>query len=452
MHFEISRPTLSRRIASLGDAVVIIGKTSSTTYAARDDNASELPLYAINEAGKPAHLGTLIPLARGEWFLQSNDKIATLFHAEFKDGLYPGWPWFLADLRPSGFLGRAFARQLAQSLSFDDHPENWSDGNVAQAISMFGTNLQGNLVVGERALDKLLNHGHTRIIRSAENDFSELANCALQSGAEFGSSAGGEQPKFTSYVENRLGPRHVIVKFSPPIDQPTGRRWADLLIAEHIANQVLSANGIACAQTHIHEIDGRIFLESERFDRIGPTGRRGLVSLRALDAAFVGQGSGSWIKCAQRLTTAKLITAEDRERITQLWCFGNLIANTDRHFGNLSFYLEKAFPAKLAPCYDMLPMLFRPAASGEIPHVEFQPKRPLPEHEATWQQILPLALEFWHQLSNESRISKAFQVIAGRNEEALQELKVLEASESSPKTSPFFKSAKTTKAKATSTF
>lgn len=133
------------------------------------------------------------------------------------------------------------------------------------------------------------------------------------------------------------------------MDSAPGRRWADLLISEHVANQVLEANGHLCAKTQIHEIGDRIYLESDRFDRFGLNGRRGLVSLRAVNAAFIGQGSGSWIKCAQQLSNIGLIAPETIERIAQLWCFGNLLANNDMHFGNLSLYLDNDFPLALAP-------------------------------------------------------------------------------------------------------
>ena len=416
-HFKIrSRATLSQRIQQLGNQTVSIGKASATTYAARDLNAAEQPLYAINGAGKAQHIGTLIPLARGEWFLQSDSKIPSLFKGEFKDGLYPGWPWFLADLRPSGFLGRAFARRMSELLDYDTNPENWTDHNVAHALSRFGPNLQGNFVVGERALEEFLHYEsvtpETYWHNGVPSGYPDLARIALEGGASFGSSAGGEQPKFTttSYATNH--PAQVIVKFSPPVDSPAGRRWGDLLIAEHIANQILNSHGHATAHTTIHQLEGRIFLESERFDRIGGQGRRGLVSLRAIDAAFIGQGSGSWIKCAQRLKAAKLISADDADRIARLWCFGEQIANTDMHFGNLSFYLDDAFPLQLAPCYDMLPMRFRPAPSGEVSQIEFRPKLPLPENEAAWELMRPLALEFWEAVATDERISQEFQAMA----------------------------------------
>ena len=50
-----------------------------------------------------------------------------------------------------------------------------------------------------------------------------------------GSSAGGEQPKFTATVDDGGTLRHVLVKFSPTLDTLVGRRWADLLVCEHLA-------------------------------------------------------------------------------------------------------------------------------------------------------------------------------------------------------------------------
>ena len=46
-----------------------------------------------------------------------------------------------------------------------------------------------------------------------------------------GSSAGGEQSKFTCHVDDDP----VIVKFSPLRATPFGERWYDLLQLEHLA-------------------------------------------------------------------------------------------------------------------------------------------------------------------------------------------------------------------------
>ncbi|QTW19162.1 HipA domain-containing protein [Comamonas kerstersii] len=51
---------------------------------------------------------------------------------------------------------------------------------------------------------------------------------------------------------------------------------------------------------------------------------------------------------------------------SSIWdAFRQLIANTDRHYGNVSL-LWNGKRWELAPCYDMLPMHFMPV-QGEVP-------------------------------------------------------------------------------------
>ncbi len=64
--------------------------------------------------------------------------------------------------------------------------------------------------------------------------YGELAKAAAQ-GEIPGSSAGGEQPKFTAFAMTPDGPRHVIVKFSEPDQGLVQEFWRDLLLAEHLA-------------------------------------------------------------------------------------------------------------------------------------------------------------------------------------------------------------------------
>jgi hypothetical protein len=56
----------------------------------------------------------------------------------------------------------------------------------------------------------------------------------------------------------------------------------------------LAACGRAASRTDLFQAGGRTFLEVERFDGVGLSGRRGLVSMAALDAEFVGSFAG-WI-------------------------------------------------------------------------------------------------------------------------------------------------------------
>ena len=422
-HFGISRPTLSRRVQALGNAIVSIGNARATQLAARHASFStSVPLYGVQESGQIEPVGHLCPLIEGErtqWLLESTNAPAALFEGEFKDGLYPGWPWFLEDLRPAGFLGRAFGKRMAKLIQIKEKPEEWTDSELLTALTGFGANLQGNLILGDgpalencQALKIAIAKGDYR--KSTPEVFPEYAERALEEDEEYGSSAGGEQPKFTTMVSRtpEEAPHAVIVKFSPRDTSLTGRRWADLLYAEHIANEVLREVGFKTAQTRTFYLDKRVFLESERFDRVGPTGRRGLVSLRALDAAHLGLGQGNWAKAARQLHAGKWITVEDCECMIRLHCFGELIANTDMHWGNLSFFLPDQSPYPLAPVYDMLPMRFRPSSTGEVIERTFEPKLPKPEDQAAWLEMHPHALTFWQRITEHPDISSDFKAIA----------------------------------------
>jgi hypothetical protein len=432
-YFDISRPTLSRRVQELGESVVTIGKGRATQLAARHEDAGDsVRLYQVQGNGQVDAFGQLTALQQSKtilWLLESEDPQTALCADEFKNGLFPGWPWFLEDLRPAGFLGRAFSQRMSKLFSVDKDPNKWSDFDLLTTIVGFGSNLQGNLILGNgRALTEFqenkLQASGDYYRNSSPSTYPLQAQRALNEGEEYGSSAGGEQPKFTTMVceTTEATPRAVIVKFSPRLDTAVGQRWADLLHAEHIANQVLGEAGFATAQTRIFHFENRIFLESERFDRVGLSGRKGLVTLRALDAAYIGQAGDSWAEVARKLHAGKWITEEDRDRMVRLHCFGQLIANNDMHWGNLSFFLPEVSPFPLAPVYDMLPMYFRPSGTGEILERSFEPNLPKPEDQAAWLEMHPHALMYWHRVQECPEISTEFQKIAEQAITALQHI------------------------------
>ena len=109
-----------------------------------------------------------------------------------------------------------------------------------------------------------------------------------------GSSAGGEQPKFTAYADTNDGPRHVMVKFSEKRDSPVSQRWRDVLLAEHLALTTLRQAGVSAAISTVIDHEGQRFLEVQRFDRVGTLGRMAVMSLSALDAEFVGEAHQPW--------------------------------------------------------------------------------------------------------------------------------------------------------------
>jgi serine/threonine protein kinase HipA of HipAB toxin-antitoxin module len=79
-----------------------------------------------------------------------------------------------------------------------------------------------------------------------------------------------------------------------------------------------------------------------------------------------------WSLSARRLHAEQLLPAQDLERITLVDSFGSLIANTDRHFGNMTRFDRYEGPLELAPIYDMLPMLFAPQ-DGQLVERQFEP-------------------------------------------------------------------------------
>jgi hypothetical protein len=239
-----------------------------------------------------------------------------------------------------------------------------------------------------------------------------------------GSSAAGEQPKFTACVSDPGGGvRHVIVKFSGKEGRAEDRRWADLLLSEHAANAVLSEAGMPCATTEIHQSAGRCFLESTRFDRTGTHGRRGLISLEALDAAFFGAIDTPWTEAARRLSGDGWITASDADRLSVLWWFGTLIGNTDMHYGNISLFLEPVRPISLSPAYDMVPMLYRPDVEGRLTDASVVPPPPPPEALPAWSRAAALAERFWSRLSASGTVSDAFRHLAARNADMVADYK-----------------------------
>lgn len=168
------------------------------------------------------------------------------------------------------------------------------------------------------------------------------------------------------------------------------------------------------APSRVIDHAGQRFLETQRFDRVGALGRRGLLSLAAVEAEFVGGAGAAWPELTQRLATPAangkeaVITPEAHAGATLLHAFGTLIGNTDMHAGNLSFLSDSGRPYTLAPAYDMLPMAFAPRASGKLPDT------PPPVHlrgivpAATWRQALVLGADYLGRLRGEAGFTPGF--------------------------------------------
>lgn len=420
---RVSQSTVSRGLAALGGEVARIGQTRSARYALARSvgrHGSQWPLHRIDDQGRPEFLGTLQALHGGAWFFDSHLPRSAWLTGEFRQGLFPDLPWFLEDLRPQGFLGRTFVLAYARDLDAPEDLNIWRSDHVLAALLRHGDNLPGNLVLGEEALTQALHDivEPREVIDLADraDQFLRRADAALR-GRPVGSSAGGEQPKFTALVLEAPGHyRSTVVKFSEPVaSSASAERWADLLRCEHLASQALQAAGIAAAETQTMDVAGRRFLQSTRFDRTPTLGRRGHVTLRALDAAYLGRGREPWTQMADRLLAQEWIAPECAETIRTLGLFGELIGNTDMHFGNLAFELRDATPFGLVPAYDMLPMLYAPTSGGALVERTLNPTVPLPRLQSAWARAAHAARDFWQTVEADGGISDGFRRLASAN-------------------------------------
>lgn len=421
---KVSQPTVSRLLKGNKNIVRIGGGRSARYGMHRDAGLSQpsWPLYHIDENGRAIELGILHALCGGQqglWWLEGAAEWPILRRGEFKNGVYEDLPWFLYDKRPQGYFGRGFAHQVAAVKGYPSNPTKWTSNQILWSLLEHGYDLPGAFVLGDLALRQW--QGDILNLRSGDrqaraSDYA-LDVKKLQAKEAVGSSAGGEQPKFTAaYKDEVTGEiRHVIVKFSPSTHLQAGERWADLLYAEHRAIELLGEVTGNVLPTCVLSSGHRVFLESLRFDRISERGRRMVVSLEAIDAAFLGMNGSPWTAVAIEMLRQGLITPSDADTMAFYWHFGCLIGNNDMHFGNLSFFLNPDAPLEICPLYDMLPMLYAPTANSEIVEQKFQPRAPLPREREMWLKAADVAIEYWQKLASSNTLSKKFNAIADAN-------------------------------------
>jgi HipA-like C-terminal domain len=429
----VSVATLHRMLQEHAGQVLASGRARRARYALRRPlrgDAADLPVYAVDEDGR-AELLAQLSLVYPEGSRMALQGSVWPVPEDARDGWWPGLPYPLYDMRPQGYLGRQFARAHHRLLAVSNNPNEWSDDDITFVLSRSGADTAGNLILGNAAFEQWqaskLEGTEPIKPRALARAYAQLAEQAVASGVA-GSSAAGEFPKFPALRE-RAGSHtpHVLVKFSGADGSATVRRWADLLVCEHLALQALAAlPGVHAARSGIVSAQGRTFLEVERFDRHGDFGRSPLVSLATLDAALIGDGSSDWVRLAERLADAGWLSQTAVQQVQTLWWFGRLIANSDMHTGNLSLRTvantNGSAALSVAPAYDMLPMLYAPLPGGELPRRHFEPPLPLPPQRAAWQTACAAAIGFWHSAAADPRVSPTFQRECATNAVRLDKL------------------------------
>lgn len=404
----MSQPGVSRALRAMGDGIITIQSGRSPHYLLvrrAFGGHDRLPISMVDPHGNNTSIGVIRPLAFGGYFLQALPGLPSVLLGAEKSGLFRGLPFFLRDLAPQGFIGRQIAMSLAGASGFPSDPKAWNDEQIGQYLVSNGDDLPGNLKFGPQA--------HLRVRRRptahTPDDYPMLADQAM-GGEVPGTSAGGEQPKFTAFCSDLAA--HVIVKFSPRGSDPVARRWRDILITEFHAAETIHAADHPAAETRLLERDGRLFLESRRFDRSGEYGRLPMISLQYVDAEFSGVGRG-WPQAMKALHDQGLLSWQHLLDACVLWSFGRLIHNTDMHLGNLSLGIDGDV-FRLLPVYDMGSMGFAPI-SGELRPFHFT----CPElgdlglEQSKTRSIRDLATtmarDFWWRVAGDERISPEFR-------------------------------------------
>ena len=404
----VSQPTLSRTIHGLAHSV--------TSFRIKGDRTPryallrELPQGLGPRQRIYRHLGSghIEPFADVEFLAGGG----TLERRGGATRLYAGLPPYMDFAAPSGFLGRQQAQDASRVAGFPASLRDWHDDHRVAWLFTLGMNLPGNLVFGDAALQRELDLRALPPTPARDKLEAYVAMASQLKGAAFGSSAGGEQPKFLWLTQDA---GHVIVKFAK-----LGSRMAELLPLEHLALRSLEEVGIPACRSRLLVSGDHVFLEVQRFDRVGLHGRIGLLSAGAVDDAYFGRRD-SWPEFAARCEQAGYLSAEDVRRVDTMAAFSELIGNSDRHFENISLLIREDGEFQgIAPAYDILPMRYASLGGGVDPELAtLEPKvGTIGAKPEVWRCAAAAAERFWRAAQEEVLavpVSPAMQELAGRN-------------------------------------
>ncbi len=422
---DISGPTLSRLMGQMGDKIDRVGAARSTRYGLRRpvrNLGDAWPIFVVGQDSQVRELGSLRALHGAYRFLPASGLKGEPLPPCVSESISPGLPFFLTAARPGGYLGRSIARRFSERSNTPKDVRDWADDDLLEYCITTGTDLPGNMLVGETAKAEVMQQmaaaraGRSLSLDQARARYPDMMTSAHE-GEIIGSSADGEQPKFLAAVDGGVAGSHrsLIIKFSPPVNTPAGQRWADLLVCEHLAATTINRRGGKAATNEVFFGHGRCFLESERFDRTPTLGRVGVVGLGVATYATSERSADNWSQAATRLEKRGLLQAGDAQAIRWAQCFGGLIGNEDMHAANAALIWEPASHFRFAPIYDMLPMLYRPNQQGEVVPRTFTPPTPDADTNVDWSGAASAASEFWEAVSNDQRVSQDMRQEAARN-------------------------------------
>lgn len=191
-----------------------------------------------------------------------------------------------------------------------------------------------------------------------------------------------------------------------------------MLILEALALRTLIQHGVDATPTQVLHVTQRSYLESLRFDRIGIEDKHHVVAIAAVHDEFVGGPWQNWVHTAAALAQKGLITPHELQQIACIFAFGHYIGNTDMHSGNLSFYVDdvNAPKIRLAPVYDMLPMMWRPDIhSGNLDPSPLREIRLPVGYAAEAGLARSWAVDYWQQAGVDVQLSAELRALCAEN-------------------------------------
>lgn len=400
----VSPQTLGRLVEAAGEDVYRIGQARSTRYArARsvEGLGRAVPAFRVSELGQVRPAGTLRFVWGG----------GTLWEQGARGDLHEGLPPVLVDMAPQGFFGRNFSERFPE-LRLPLRLADWSDDHRVISLARRGEDCVGDVIIGDESLNRFL----ARLPEDVGPErYPDLADRSARE--VVGSSAGGERPKFGVFSRGR----HVLVKFASPAATDVARRWRDLLWCEWKALEVLAAAGRPVPGRRCLDDRGWRFLEVERFDRVGRQGRVAVISLFALNNEYFGTPD-TWTSAAPLLRGPPLSLPQgDVAAMRWLDVFGQLIGNTDRHFGNITFFVRPDGTLRLAPAYDMLPMVLAPSAEAVVTR-SFDPAPPTGSTLDVWFDAATWAQRFWAEVRDQGDLDADVRAFAEQAVRAISAL------------------------------
>jgi hypothetical protein len=199
---------------------------------------------------------------------------------------------------------------------------------------------------------------------------------------ELAAAAVGTSRFRATVADGKSPPRQVVVKFTDALPSPARRRWADLLVCEHLALETLRLHGHAAALTEVLHAEGRVFLEVTRFDR----------------------------------RTARPSLPPDAHQLAARDWYRAFIGCETTH---ASYLAADALPLGAVPAHDLVPALWAPV-NGALPgQALVLPRLPPPER-PHWEPMLAAAADFWTRVAADSRVSSGFRALAEQNRSALR--------------------------------